>query len=115
MKQRARRLHQRRTMKRPPERDTTVVLRARQMMALTLASFALSGASMSAPSRGPDPSPQVEQRFQKADVDRNGRLSKSEAAAIPEIAARFDELDKDRDGSLSFEEFLSAYGAPGGR
>jgi hypothetical protein len=113
---RARGLLVRRTMTSPPEHphdhDPTVVLRARQMIALTLASFALSGGAAPAQQRNLEPAQQVEQIFQKADTDKNGKLSKGEAAAIPEIAARFEELDKDRDGALSFAEFVSGFGAP---
>ena len=106
----------REAMTSPPDHDRTLVLRARQMIALTMASFALSGGVDAAgPGRATDPAPQAEQLFQKADTDKNGKLSKGEAAAIPEIAARFDELDKDRDGSLTFEEFLAGYAAPARR
>lgn len=43
--------------------------------------------------------------FQKLDTDKDGFISRQEAAAQPEVAANFDEADRNRDGRLSLEEF----------
>ena len=45
--------------------------------------------------------------FAKADANRDGKLSKEEAAAVPAIAAKFDQLDKDKKGYLTPEEFAA--------
>ena len=36
----------------------------------------------------------------KADVDKDGRISRAEAAASPKLAARFNEMDGNRDGFM---------------
>lgn len=47
------------------------------------------------------------ERFDKADADKNGFVSKAEAdAALPYVAENFDKYDKDKDGKLSWEEFV---------
>jgi hypothetical protein len=43
--------------------------------------------------------------FQKLDTDKDGFVSRQEAAAQPEVAANFDKADRDKDGRLSLEEF----------
>jgi Ca2+-binding EF-hand superfamily protein len=43
--------------------------------------------------------------FQKLDIDKDGFISRQEAAAQPEAAANFEEADRNRDGRLSLEEF----------
>jgi hypothetical protein len=97
--------------------------RARQIIAVTLASVAL-GASVHAqrtqrydttPSaQTPDPQPtSAEDAFRRADANKDGKLSREEAAAIPAVAARFDELDANKDGFLSLEEFLTGYTSRG--
>lgn len=46
-------------------------------------------------------------RFDAADFDKDGRLSKPEATAISDYwAANFDKRDLNRDGFLSWEEFV---------
>jgi Ca2+-binding EF-hand superfamily protein len=97
-------------MTRPRKIDLHVRVRARQITAVTLASFVLASVAVAQPGRNQAPDPQPEQVFQRADADKDGKLSRREAASIPEISARFDELDKDRDGALTFEEFLTGYG-----
>jgi hypothetical protein len=47
------------------------------------------------------------ERFDSADANKDGRLSRDEVAARFEyMAANFDQLDKDRDGSLGWTEFI---------
>lgn len=44
--------------------------------------------------------------FAKADLDGNGKLTKTEAASMPAVAEQFAKLDKDGDGALSQAEFV---------
>ena len=53
----------------------------------------------------------VESAFAKADVNKDGKISKDEVAKLPALAAKFSELDKDKDGALSLEEFAAGYTA----
>lgn len=47
------------------------------------------------------------ERFDKADANHDGVISKEEAAkALPYIAENFEKYDKDNDGKLSWEEFI---------
>ena len=43
--------------------------------------------------------------FRILDTDKDGFLSRQEAAVEPEVAANFDRADRNRDGKLSPEEF----------
>lgn len=67
-------------------------------------------------STGPDsPSPAAKaaaatttaatEAFDRADTNKDGKLSAQEAVALPAISQRFKELDVDQDGSLSRAEF----------
>jgi hypothetical protein len=50
-----------------------------------------------------------EQRFNKADVDGNGRLSRQEAyAAFPRMPEFFDEIDSDKDNAITLSEIEQA-------
>jgi hypothetical protein len=50
-----------------------------------------------------------EQRFKKADVDSNGRLSRQEAyAAFPRMPEFFDEIDSNKDVTISLTEVEQA-------
>src|SRR5262245_36625123 len=52
-------------------------------------------------------------RFARADTDRNGVLSRAEVErGLPGMAPHFDEIDRNRDGNLSPEE-LRAWSASG--
>ena len=44
--------------------------------------------------------------FTRADLDRNGQMSRQEAQNLPAVAEQFDEWDRDGNGQLSLEEFL---------
>lgn len=55
--------------------------------------------------------------FEKADANKDGRISRSEAQGNATLSDRFAKLDKDNDGSLSrseFKDFQGAAGAAGG-
>lgn len=45
-------------------------------------------------------------RFDSADKNKDGKLSKDETEELPYIQAKFDALDKDKDGVLTWEEFV---------
>ncbi len=44
------------------------------------------------------------QNLAKADKDKNGKLSREEAKALPNISAHFDEIDSNHDGELVMKE-----------
>ena len=46
--------------------------------------------------------------FDRADKNKDGKLSKEEAENMPAIAQRFDAIDADKDGSISKNEYLDA-------
>lgn len=55
------------------------------------------------------PSPMEFERFEAADLDRDGKLNREEFAAVaPEVAPRFDRIDTDRSGYLSWNEVRAA-------
>jgi hypothetical protein len=65
---------------------------------------ATSGAACAAEPLPPQDRPEA---FQKLDTDKDGYISRKEAAVQPEVAANFDKADRNRDGRLSPEEFES--------
>lgn len=47
------------------------------------------------------------ERFDKADDNKDGFISKEEATAhLPYVAENFEKSDKDKDGKLNWEEFI---------
>jgi EF hand len=48
--------------------------------------------------------------FNRADTDRDGRLSRKEAEHFPMLSQRFDAIDMNRDSFISREEFDRAAG-----
>ena len=58
----------------------------------------------------PDPAA-ADIAFVRADVNKDGKVTKDEVTKMPAVAAKFAELDKDKDGALSKEEFATGYGA----
>jgi hypothetical protein len=48
--------------------------------------------------------------FNRADADRDGRLSRKEAEHFPMLSQRFDAIDSNRDSFISREEFNQAAG-----
>ena len=63
----------------------------------------------------PDPtaptSPQTQrphERFVDADTDHDGRLSRTEAQAMPFVSRHFDQIDSNHDGYVSRDELRAA-------
>jgi hypothetical protein len=50
-------------------------------------------------------SAQADERFDKLDFDRDGKLSKAEAAGNADLIMGFDRNDRNRDGKLSAVEY----------
>ena len=73
----------------------------------TLATLSLTAAWASDRSSTP-PNAAFEARFEQADLDHDGRLTRAEAAPWPNLADHFTEADLDHDGSLSLPEFIQA-------
>ncbi|RZJ55852.1 MAG: EF-hand domain-containing protein [Acidovorax sp.] len=52
-----------------------------------------------------NPSVAATTAFNRADTDKDGKLTEKEAERLPAISQRFKELDVDKNGSLSAKEF----------
>ena len=51
---------------------------------------------------------EVDKAFTQADTNRDGKLTRHEAARMPAVIQRFDSIDTDKDSLLSREEFDKA-------
>lgn len=98
---------------------STVLVNARRVLLVSAASFALVAQAQNSPSTTTSPAEQkpaakqpsaAQSAFQRADSNKDGRLTQEEAAHMPAIAAKFAELDGDKDGNLSVSEFAIGYG-----
>lgn len=79
------------------------------MRHLLLGITLLSGLAMAAPETGDASQAKFEKRFQAADKDRNGTLSRQEAyAEFPRAPEFFDEIDQNKDGQVSMAEVRKA-------
>ncbi len=56
--------------------------------------------------RGP---PSAEKTIARLDTDKDGTISKAEAAGNPHMAGRFDTIDADHDGKLTAAELTAFY------
>lgn len=79
-------------------------------MRITVISLMLVSAAVRAEPAVQQYDPAVfEQRFNKADVDGDGRLSRQEAyAAFPRMPEFFDEIDSDKDSAITLSEVEQA-------
>lgn len=66
---------------------------------LTAFSAGTAFAASQAPVEGAPPAPRV-----KLDVNGDGSIDRTEAAAHPRLAEKFDELDKNKDGKIAKDE-----------
>jgi Ca2+-binding EF-hand superfamily protein len=80
----------------------------RHAMALALASLALVGAPAFAADKNAKADPPG---FNQLDKDRDGYLTRAEAAGNPNLLKRFDEADRNKDGRLSRAEYLELMAA----
>ncbi len=98
--------------------------RARHILRVTLTGFSVAAAlgvagqvqAQDKPAQAAKPadaSPRA--AFMRADANADGKLSATEAAAMPDIATNFVALDTDKDGALTPSEFMVAYKAPASR
>ncbi|WP_428312103.1 EF-hand domain-containing protein [Hydrocarboniphaga sp.] len=59
--------------------------------------------------RGQQAMQELNERFDAADTDHNGKLGKKEAkAGMPRVSEHFDQLDADKDGYLTKGEIVGA-------
>ncbi|WP_374567706.1 EF-hand domain-containing protein [Ideonella sp.] len=65
-------------------------------------------APMAPPAPGEKPQRLPHDKFAQVDTNRDGVISRDEAAAAPQLAGKFDEIDTDRDGRVAPAE-LKAY------
>lgn len=86
--------------------------RAALITALSAAAFGVS-AQTTAPAMpaAPDRAAAADIAFVRADVNKDGKVTKDEVVKFPAISAKFTELDADKDGALSKQEFAASYGA----
>ena len=58
-----------------------------------------------------DSSADVDAAFDRADANKDGKLSRTEAESLPSVAQRFEQIDTDRDTFISREELKKFSGA----
>ena len=78
--------------------------------ALLSASIGASAAFAQAPAEQPkvERAHKMHERMKAADKDGDGKISRSEAVALPRLAKHFDEIDTNKDGFLSKEELKAS-------
>ena len=77
--------------------------------------LALSLVLAAPPSRAAELPPQavklLTERFQKADLDHDGKLTREEAkAGMPRVFKNFDKIDADRKGFVTLQQILETLG-----
>lgn len=89
-------------------KERTHVL-ARALAAALLAGVALSTTACVAAASRAGRAEQMKERFDAADTDHDGYISREEAEkGLPRIASHFDDADSNHDGKLSQDE-IAAY------
>jgi hypothetical protein len=96
--------------------DLSLIRRARHIVAVSAAGFAIVGAAFAqtpatTPSGQSDAATAAQSAFKRLDANKDGKLSKEEAARNPSVAAKFDAWDNDKDGALSVDEFSAGFNA----
>jgi len=78
-------------------------------LALTVTLFAVASLARPALAAG-EPSAEeiVAKMMQRLDADKDGRISRAEAAGAKRMAAHFDRIDADHDGFVSLAELTVA-------
>ena len=106
----------------------SVLLLAALVMGAASAARAQTSAPLPAPPNGPSSQMAVsgtaddiphnrttakdlEAAFNRADVNRDGKLSRQEAEHFPALAQRFDQIDTNHDNFISRDEFNQAAGS----
>jgi Ca2+-binding EF-hand superfamily protein len=76
------------------------------MTALLSASIGASSAFAQSPPDAPkgERAHHMHERIKAADKDGDGKISRTEAAALPRIAKHFDEIDTNKDGFVTMDE-----------
>jgi Ca2+-binding EF-hand superfamily protein len=74
--------------------------------ALLSASLIASSAFAQAPADAPkgERAHRMHERIKAADKDGDGKISRTESAALPRIAKHFDEIDTNKDGFVTMDE-----------
>jgi hypothetical protein len=96
-------------------KSLSIRTRAALMTALSAAAFGVAAqtatpATPATPAM-PDRGAAADIAFVRADVNKDGKVTKDEVAKLPALASKFVDLDKDKDGALSKEEFAMGYTA----
>ena len=73
-------------------------------------STSASAAAGSIPSNKATPK-DVDAAFDRADANKDGKLSRAEAENLPSVAQRFEQIDTDRDTFISREELMKFSGS----
>lgn len=93
------------------ELRSVVLLSALVLSAGTTAYAQSTAAPMAGTAQASATAKDLDAAFAKADVNKDGKLDKKEAAMMPAIADKFDQLDTNGDGFISREEFSKAAGS----
>ncbi|MEC5387103.1 hypothetical protein VVD49_15345 [Uliginosibacterium sp. H3] len=85
-------------------------MKTRNILLVTLAITASSVvlAQQSAPAGERPMRQRMEERIKAADANKDGKISKTEAATIQPLTEHFDEIDTNKDGFLSQDELKAA-------
>lgn len=86
----------------------SVLLLAALTVGTALALHAQVSEPVAAPARIVTGAQDIDAAFDRADLNGDGKLDRTEAARFPVIEQRFDQIDSDRDQSVSREEFAAA-------
>ena len=82
----------------------TQLIAGNALVALALATATTAGAALALAEDGPRPS----KLFNQLDTNRDGFVSRGEAAKLRGFGRIFDEADENHDGKLSADEFIKA-------